>query len=94
MARKIRTRRNVGRSPKGYARRPHVNVEVERRGRAFLACAWLRHGGGRSSNVVNPGGPRGYFCAFGRNPRSALAGAFVRLAGSLRKRSGAFAGVR
>jgi hypothetical protein len=87
----IRTRRNVGRSPKGYVRRANVRIEVSRRGRAFMACATVPKLKAGASTAMF--GSRGYHCAMGRNPRRAVAVALARLGQAIGRRSGAFRGI-
>lgn len=61
--------------------------------KAFVACAHFKTGGYvKLSPTFEPSKMYGA-CAYGRNPRAAMAGALRKAAGHVSKRSGAFAGL-
>jgi hypothetical protein len=63
--------------------------------KAFQACVSV--GGLRPGRVPSSGKTTSGFsraCMFGKNPREALAATFARVTRQMKKRSGAFAGVR
>jgi len=68
--------------------------ETKRTARAFVACAYfaLASGRDRKSDWKDAPKLRGA-CGFGKNPRTAVAGALRKAAASFTKRSGTFAGL-
>jgi hypothetical protein len=62
--------------------------------KAFVACASFKTGGYvKLSPGFEPSKMHGA-CAYGRNPRAAMASALRKAASKIAKRSGAFAGMR
>lgn len=91
MARRKHTKVHAGfRSKNGSHRKLRVAISVERtaerNGAAFYSC--VRVLGGKRFREGS-----GDRCAYGRNPRAALANAMTNYAKSLRKRAGAFRGL-
>jgi hypothetical protein len=91
---RLRPRSARGLSAKWRMKKMHIKVEVYRYGTSGLPSG--RQGAPFSSCVRVASGKKSRHhthCAFGKNPRKATAAALRRLAKTLSRRKGAFAGL-